>query len=169
LIAIHTSPEPGIHRLVGTTDYDGVLSCVAQALHLDDQLRQQSVSSSEVVTVDQETLDLVTDAIKQSRLDEGVSLLLAHGVSLIPAQQVVSAINALKANSMVAMLQLESGEIGSGGEGFALIESQIGFWLLEAFTTSDGTMAVTIQPISSEDCKERVTKLIPQFARNDPG
>jgi len=157
LFVVHSTEQPGIHRFIATISRNDALTHIVQALHLD----HQSPPAMAGFTVEEETFGRVTAAIQENNGAESIRILREQGVPDDLAQQVADSISNLRANSMVALMRLDIQGGPSSSEGFGLLESTSGFWMLETRSTANGGSTVTIQPVAARVCQERIEALIP--------
>lgn len=158
LIVMHSIPSPGLHQFSGTVDRDDAVSNIAASLRIENQ----PTPGSSPVIINNSTLDTVARAVREEEMEEAASVLSQQGVSPEEAQPLLSSIQTMIANSMVVKLLLNNGLQPSSSDGFSLLESVSGFWMLETNDNVEGEDELVISPVSANTCISRLSTMIPE-------
>ncbi len=160
LTVIHAVHKLGVHEFTASTDQQAILEYVIEMLRLVDV---RAAPPAEEIQISQELLDIITVAVRDGRTADSISSLREHGLAINTANLLVESLSTMRANSLVTLLHVQQGQENNppSVEGINLMESSTGFWLLTT-KTDDGTnnAMVTIQPISAQDCTQRINTLL---------
>jgi hypothetical protein len=158
MTAIHHKAEPGIHELIGTIDSETTGRWLEQRL----LLTHKSAPGSAPFSLSQLVLNQVVAAVRNGQDKAGADLLRQVDVPEQLVEEFTRSIKTLRANTTVALLRLDQSAAQPAAEGFALLEDENGFWLLQSEDGPQQEPMTTICPASADMCKARLRAMLYQ-------
>lgn len=159
LTVFHTLVGPGVHQMTGTISAGSTASTVARLMHIADQ----PAPASDSIEISRQTLDSVAAAVQEDDAARGVRALLEDGVSQDLAERLTAGVEHTVSNSIVMMVHLDEEGRLSSSDGFGLLETELGFWILRNPPGDDYSEdRLALDPVTAERCTDLVCSLIGQ-------